>query len=143
MRSGNMKNLYAPGLLILIGVISFASLFTFTVPKVVVTTYMSSSVMTGIAREILLDYTTTTISCTGASPSCFVEVSPYTYTATWIGQTTPLLPVSSTTTIQVVYASTGLEGDLAVLVALALLVVGVATFTISYWRRNSNSSKRG
>ena len=130
-------------MLILIGVMSLVSLSAFTVPKVEVTTYMTPSILTAIAREILLDYTTTTVSCTGVTPVCFVEVSPYTYTATWIGQTTPLLPVSSTTTIQVAYASTGLEGDLAVLVTLALLVVGVVTFTISYWRRNSNSSKRG
>jgi len=133
-----MKNLYAPGLLILIGVISFASLFTFTVPKVVVTTYMSSSVMTGIAREILLDYTTTTISCTGASPSCFVEVSPYTYTATWNGQTTPLVPVFSTATSQIVYAFTGLQGELATLIALIFITIGIFLLTKWYWRKNSH-----
>jgi uncharacterized membrane protein len=138
-----MRHFIVPGLLILIGVISLGSLFIFTVPAVVLTTYMTPSTLTAIAREILLDYTTTTISCTGATPVCFVEVSPYTYTATWSGQTTPMIPVSATTTTQVSFASTGLQGDLAVLVALVLIIGGIVLFTLSHRRRNSATRKGG
>ena len=134
-----MRSSIVPGLLILIGVISLSSFFAFTVPKVVVTTYMTSSILTANEREILLDYTTTTISCTGVAPVCFVEVSPYTYTATWSGQTTPMLPVSSTTTTHVAYASSGLQGDLAAFITLLLIIGGIVLFTIAHWRRNSDT----
>ena len=131
------------GLLILIGVISLSSLFYVAVPKVVVNTYATPSILTAIAREILLDYTTTTVSCTGVAPVCFVQVSPYTYTATWSGQTTPMLPVSATTTTYVAYASSGLPGDVAVLFALVLLIAGVVLFARNYWRRNPSAPTGG
>jgi len=123
-----MKPLIVPGLLILIGAISLGSLFSFAVPKVIVSTYVTPSILTAIAPEILLDYTTTTVSCTGTGPVCFVQVSPYTYTATWSGQTTPMIPVSATTTTFVAYAFSGLPGDLAVLFALVLLIAGIILF---------------
>jgi len=134
-----MKHLIIPGLLILIGVISLGSLFYFAVTEVVVSTYVTPSILTAIAREILLDYTTSTVTCTGVAPVCFVQVSPYTYTATWSGQTTPLLPVSATTTTYVAYASSGLPGDLAVLFALVLLIAGIALLARNHWRRNSGA----
>ncbi len=138
-----MKPLIVPGLLILIGVISLGSLFYFAVPKVVVSTYVTPSILTAIAPEILLDYTTTTVSCTGTGPVCFVQVSPYTYTATWSGQTTPMLPVSATTTTLVAYAFSGPPGDLAVIFTLVLLLAGVVLLTRNHWRRNSDARTGG
>jgi len=135
-----MKHLIIPGLLILIGVISLGSLFYVAVPKIVVNTYFTPTIFTAIAREILLDYTTTTVNCTGVAPVCFVQVSPYTYTATWSGQTTPLVPVSATITTNVVYASSGLSGDVAVLFALVLLISGIVLVATNYWRRNSRAT---
>jgi len=129
-----MKGLIIPGLLIVIGVISLSSLFFFAVPKVVVSTYVTPSILTAIAREILLDYTTTTISCTGATPVCFVQVSPYTYTETWSGQTTPLLPETATTTTHVAYAFSGVPGALTVLFALILLIVGIVLLATNHRR---------
>ena len=136
-----MKRSIIPGLLILIGVISLSSLFFFAAPKIVVSTYMTPSILTAMVPEILLDYTTRTASCTGVAPVCFVQVSPYTYTETWSGQTTPMMPVSATATTYVAYASTGLPGDLAVLFTIAILVAGIVLLTRD--RRNSNTLKGG
>ena len=134
-----MKPIIVPGLLILIGLISLGSLFYFAVPKVVVSTYVTPSILTAVAPEILLDYTTTTVSCTGTAPVCFVQVSPYTYTATWSGQTTPMLPVSATATTLVAYAFSGPSGDIAVLFTLILLITGIVLFARNHWRSDTRT----
>ena len=82
--------------------------------------------LTGIAPEILLDYSTSTVSCTGISPLCFVQIYPYTYTETWSAQTTPIIPLSTTATSYVAYANSGTTGGIVVLSMLILLVGGIA-----------------
>jgi len=134
MRTKILRFPIVPGLLILIGVISLGSLFCITVPKAVVSTYATPSILSAIVREILLDYTTTTVSCTGVVPMCFVRVSPYTYTETWSGQTTPLLPETATTTTHVAYAFSGVPGALTVLFALILLIVGIVLLATNHRR---------
>jgi len=136
MRAKIMKRPIIPGLLILIGVISLSSLFYFEVPKVVVSTYVTTSILTAVAPEILLDYTTRTVSCTGVAPVCFVQVSPYTYTETWSAQTTPMMLVSSTSTTFVAYAARGLGGEISVLLILIILIGGIILFAKD-WRKDS------
>jgi len=109
----------------LIGLIAVGSLFYITVPKVVVSTYVTQSILTAVVHEILLDYTTTTVSCTGVTPVCFVRVSPYTYTETWSGQTTPLLPETSTTTTHMAYVFSGTLGGLTALFLLIVIIAGI------------------
>ena len=128
-----------PALMILVGIISLVSLFYITVPKIITFTYLAPSILTGVAPEILLDYSTSTVTCTGTAPVCFVQVSPYTYTETWSAQTTPMLPVSSTTTTYVAYAASGLLGNMGILLVLVLLFGGIILFAKSCWRRHSDA----
>jgi len=128
-----------PVLIILIGISSLVSLFYITVPKIIAFTYLSPSTLTGVAPEILLDYSTSTVTCTGTAPVCFVQVSPYTYTETWSAQTTPMLPVSSTTTTYVAYAASGFLGDIGVLLVLVLLLGGIILFAKGRWHTDTST----
>jgi len=119
-----------PGLLILIGFIAVGSLFYITIPRAVVSTYLTPSILTAVVHEILLDYSTSTVSCTGVTPVCFVRVSPYTYTETWSGQTTPLLPGTATTTTYVAYVFSGTLGYFTVLFVSIAIIAGIALFAI-------------
>jgi len=132
-----MKSPLIPAMLFMTGLIGLASLFSIKVPKVVIDTYMTPSILKAVEPEILLDYSTRTVSCTGVSPSCFVQVSPYTYTATWSGQTTPILPISVTTTTLVAYALNGSSGSLAVFFALVLLTVSIVLVARNHWRNKN------
>ena len=117
-----------PGLLVLMGLIALGSLFYITIPRAVVSTYLTPSILTAVVHEILLDYSTSTISCTGVTPVCFVRVSPYTYTETWSGQTTPLLSGTATTTTYVAYVFSGTQGYFAVLFVAIAIIGGIILF---------------
>jgi hypothetical protein len=114
-----------PVLMILVAVVSLGSLFYITVPRIAASTYIVTSTLTAVVLEILLDYSTSTVSCTGVTSVCFVQVYPYTYTETWSAQTTPIIPLSTTSTSYVAYANSGPTGDIALLSMLILLVGGI------------------
>lgn len=114
-----------PVLMILVAVASLGSLFYITGPRIAASTYIVTSTLTAANPEILLDYSTSTVSCTGVTPVCFVQVYPYTYTETWSAQTTPIIPLSTTATSYVAYAASGPTGGFAVLSMLILLIGGI------------------
>ena len=132
-----------PALMILGAIVSLGSLFYITVPRITTSTYMVTSTLTGIAPEILLDYSTSTVSCTGISPVCFVQIYPYTYTETWSAQTTPIIPLSTTATSHVAYANSSTTGGIVVLSMLILLVGGIALLARDIRRTRSAKSIGG
>ena len=132
-----------PVLMILVAVVSLGSLFYITVPRITASTYIVTSTLTAVAPEILLDYSTATVSCTGITPVCFVQVYPYTYTETWSAQTTPIIPLSTTATSYVAYANSSTIGDIAVLSMLILLVGGIALVARDLRRKQSGKSIGG
>ncbi len=133
----NMIRRLIPVLMILVAVVSLGSFFYITVPRITASTYIDTSTLTGIAPEILLDYSTSTVSCTGITPVCFVQVYPYTYTETWSAQTTPIMPLYTTATSYVAYANSGTTGDIAVLSMLILLVGGIVLLARELRRNRS------
>jgi hypothetical protein len=129
-----------PVLMILVAVASLGSLFYITVPRTSASTYIAMSTLTAVVPEILLDYSTSTVSCTGVTPVCFVQVYPYTYTETWSAQTTPILLRFTTSTSHVALVNSGSIGDVAVLCMLFLLVGGIALVTRDIRRKRSGTS---
>jgi len=134
-----MKRLLVPVLMILVAIISFGSLFYIAVPQNVTSTFSSSSTFTAVNTEILLDYSTSTVSCAGTPPICYDQVSPYTYTETWSAQTTHVVLVLSTSMSRVQYAASGTGGGIAVVTVLILLVTGMVLLARDRSRKNSRA----
>jgi len=132
-----------PVLMILVAVASLGSLFYITVPRNTASTYIVTSTLTAVAPEILLDYSTSTVNCTGVTPVCFAHVYPYTYTKTWSAQTTPIIPLSTIATSYAAYATSGPTGDIAVLSTLILLVGGIVLVARDLWRKRSGTAIGG
>lgn len=124
-----------PVLLILLAAISLGSLVYITVPNGITSTYLTASIETAINPEILLDYSTSTISCTGITPVCYEQVYPYTTTETWSAQTTHIVLALSTSTSYVPYATSGTSAGIAIV--LIILFVGIVLLTRRLWRGHS------
>ena len=121
-----MMRSLVPILLVIISAVTLASLAFATVQQFTISTYSSTYVVTGINPELLLEYSYANASCTTVpSSNCYQQVSPYTETQIWTGQTTETVPVYSTSTSYVPYAMNGIEGTISVVLAMALLVAGI------------------
>jgi len=115
-------------LLTFIMLASIASILSlvYRIPMYVTSSYLSTSVRTAINPEVLVDYSTATVSCTGAPSVCFRQIIPYTHTETWSAQTTETGTILLTSITYVPFASSGVGGNLAVLFFLILLFAGLA-----------------
>jgi len=111
--------------MILVAVISLGSMVFVTVPQNVTVAYSSPTTVTAVNAELLLDYSTSTISCPGTPQTCFMQVYPFTYTETWSAQTTQIVMVLSTSTSQIQYVASGVGGDIGIVIVLSLLGVGI------------------
>ena len=120
-----MLRALAPVLMILVAVIGIGSMVFVTVPQNVTVAYSSPTIVTAVNAELLLDYSTSTISCPGTPQTCFMQVYPFTYTETWSAQTTQIVMVLSTSTSQVQYVASGVGGGIGVVLVLGLLGVGI------------------
>jgi len=120
-----MLRTLAPALVILVAVISLGSMVFVTVQRSVTVESSSPTIVTAVNTELLEDYSTSTISCPGTPPTCFMQVYPFTYHETWSGQTTQVVIVHSTSIGQIQFVASGLGGDVGVALALALLCAAI------------------
>ena len=128
-----------PMLIILVALISLGSLFYIVVPQNVTSTHSTSSMFTSVNWEMFLDYSTSTVRCTGTPPICYDQVFPYTYTETWSATTAHVALVLSTSTSHVPYAISGTLGGIAVVVVLVFLFTGVVLFARDRQHGNSRA----
>lgn len=135
-----MLRTLAPALMILVAAISLGSMVYVTVPQNITTAYSSSTTVTAVNAEILLDYSTSTINCPGTPSTCFMQVSPFTYTETYSGQTTQIVMVPSTSTSQIQYVASGVGGDIGVVLVLSLLAVGIVLLARDRWSKHPQTA---
>jgi hypothetical protein len=126
-----------PLLMILVALVSLGTLAYTPVKKNSTLTHFSTSVATAINPEILLDYSTSTVTCYGIAQVCYEQVLPYTMTVTWSAETTLTVPLYSTSTSDVPYASGGVGGNIAVGLALTLLFVGIGLLARNRFPKHS------
>jgi hypothetical protein len=112
--------------MILVAVVSLSTLPFVKVPEYRSSTHLSTTVVTAINPEILLDYTISRVSCSSISV-CYEQVSPYTFTETWSAQVTHTMTIFSTRTNSVVYILSG-SGIIAGLLVLIVLLGGIGLF---------------
>ncbi len=124
-------------LLVLVTIVSVIGLTYPWVPEYGTSSYSTESTATAVNPEFLLDYSTSTITCTGAAPVWFEQVYPYTRTETWSAQTTLMVLVLSTFTSYVAYAN-NTQGKIALSLGFIILV-GVIIVSA---RRRSHSDSR-
>ena len=135
-----MLRVLAPVLMILVAAVSLGSMFFVTVPQNVTVAYSSPTTVAAVNAEILLDYSTSTISCPGTPPTCFMQVYPFTYTETWSAQTTQIVRVLSTSTSQIQYVTSGAGGDIGVMLMLGLLSLGIVLLARGRWPERSQAA---
>ena len=128
-----MSRLMAPVLLIVVAAISLSLMVFVKVPQNVAVAYPSSTTVTAVNAEILLDYSTSTITCPGTPPTCFMQVYPFTYTDTWSAQSTQIVMALSTSTSQIQFVASGVGGDIGVALILGLLGVGIVLLAKGRW----------
>jgi hypothetical protein len=120
-----MRRLLVLTLIVLASIASIISL-AYPVPTYVMSSHLFTSVRTAINPEVLIDYSTGTVSCAGSPPKCYQQIAPFTLTETWSGQTTNAGTIHSTSTTYVPIAISGIGGNLALLSSLILLFVSLA-----------------
>jgi hypothetical protein len=120
-----MPRLLVPTLVILAATASTLSL-TFPIPIQSISTSVSSSVLTAINPEILLDYSTSTLTCGGSPQTCYEQIVEYTTVSTWSGQTTHAETLTLTSVTSVLIAFSGLWGNVLAILFLFLLLVSAA-----------------
>ncbi|MGA2783746.1 MAG: cation transporter [Candidatus Bathyarchaeia archaeon] len=135
-----MSRLLLPALLILVAVVSLGVIVFAPLPEYTNTTRFTSILVTVINPEILLDYTISTISCSGTV--CPQQVSPYTYTETWSVQVTNTIALFSTATNYVVYATSGL-GEIAIFLFLFIFLIGSGLLVRERITRSDTLLKQG
>jgi hypothetical protein len=89
-------------------------------------TYLSTSVRTAINPEVLVDYSTATVTCTGSLSICYQQIVPYTHTETWNARTTEAGTILSTSMTDVTIATSGVLGNLMLIFSLIILFIGLA-----------------
>jgi hypothetical protein len=125
-----LSRVLLPILLILVSIIGLGAVNSMTVTTYTTYTSSTTTVLTTVNPEILLEYSYANTSCTTApSSNCFQQVSPYTETQMWTGQTTQTVPAFSTSASQVPYANTGMGAAIEYSAAI-VLVIGVILFLI-------------
>jgi hypothetical protein len=81
---------------------------------------------TATASAYWVDYSYLNVTCTGTvSTGCYQQMVPYTYTETWIGETSEVGPIYSVSERQVPYAASGLTGAVAAILLLGILLLGI------------------
>jgi hypothetical protein len=111
--------------MVIVAVVSLGALPYVKVPEYRIFTHVSTTVFTAINPELLLDYSTKTITCSGNI--CYLQMIPYTTTETWSNQVTHTVTISSTHTNPVAYIIGG-PGIIAVLLVLIVLLGGIGLF---------------
>jgi hypothetical protein len=127
-----MPSKLIPTIMILVALLSLGSLFYITVPQNITSSYESTTTLTAINPMIMVDYSTSIVSCTGTTPVCFGEVILFTYTVTFSGQTTITSLTPSTSTSHVRYATSGTGGGIAIALATILLFAGAFLLSRNY-----------
>lgn len=121
-----------PAIMILVALLSLGSMIYITVPQNITSSYTSTTILTAVNLEIMADYSTSSLSCTGTAPVCFGQVFPFTDTETFSGQTTLTLLTLSTSTSQVRYATSGTGGGIAVALVTILFFAGALLLARNY-----------
>jgi hypothetical protein len=120
-----MPRLLVSALVVLAGAASVLSL-AFPIPLYSISTYVSSSVLTAINPEIILDYSTSIVTCAGSPPACYEQIMQYTTTATWSAETTHVQTLFSTSITHVPIGFSGVWGSVSAALSLLLLLIGCA-----------------
>jgi hypothetical protein len=120
-----MRRLLVSALVVFAAAASILSI-TFPIPLPSISTYVSSSVLTAINPETIVDYSTSTVTCAGSPPACYEQILQYTTTATWSAETTHVKTLSSTSTTLVPIAFSGLWGNISTVLFLLLLLISGA-----------------
>jgi hypothetical protein len=135
-----MPRFLVPTLVVLAATASIVSL-TFPIPMQSASTSVSSSLLTAINPEILLDYSTSTITCGGSPQTCYEQIVEYTTTATWSGQTTHVETLTLTSVTSVLIAFSGLWGTVLAILFLFLLLISSALLAKStFFRRKGRTN---
>ena len=125
-----MSRLLLPILLILVSILGLGAVNFMTVMTYTTYTSSTTTILTEVNPEILLDYSYANVSCaTVPASNCFQQVSPYTETQMWTGQTTQTVPALSTSASQIPYAATSM-GTAVEHSAAIVLVIGSILFLI-------------
>jgi hypothetical protein len=120
-----MPRLLVPVLVVLAAVAGIISL-TVPLPLYSTSTYVSSSVLTAINVETILDYSTSTVTCASSSQACYEQIMEYTTSATWSAETTHVETLFSTSITYASIAFRGLWGSVLAALSLLLLLIGCA-----------------
>jgi hypothetical protein len=135
-----MSRLLLPALLILVAVVSLGVIAFAPLPEYTGTTRFTSIVATAINPEILLDYTISTVSCSGTV--CSQLVSPYTYTETLSVRVTHTIGFFSIRTSYIIYATRGL-GEIAIILFLFIFLSGGGLLAREWIARSDTLLKQG
>ncbi len=130
----NMSRYVVPFLLLLVAIVSVVALAYPWIPSYTTSSYYTQTTATAVNPEFLLNYSTSTITCTGTTPVCFEQVYPYTRTETWSAQTTLTVLVLSSSTNYVAYANTA-RGKIVVLLGF-IIIIGVVTVFMKHRSRS-------
>ena len=116
-----------PLVIVMIVLASVGGLFSLglPIPSYRSSAYVSSSVFTGIILWDFLEYSTSTVSCSGSPPTCYEQVGAYTETLTRSAESTILATLISTSTNYAPIAGRGLAGSVTVLFFLILVLIGI------------------
>lgn len=120
-----MPRFLVPALVVFAAAASVLSLAV-PIPFHSTSTYVSSSILRAINPEILLDYSTSTITCAGSPQTCYEQIIQYTTTATWSGETTHVETLTLTSMTLVPIAFSTLWGNLLAVLSLLLLLISCA-----------------
>jgi hypothetical protein len=135
-----MPRLLVPTLVVLAATASVISL-TFPIPMHSIATSVSSSVLTAINPEILLEYSTSTLACGSSPQTCYEQIVEYTTTARWSGQTTHAETLTLTSVTSVLIAFSGLWGNALAVLFLFLLLISAALLAKStFFRRKGRTN---
>lgn len=115
-----------PSLVFLASLLGLVALAYPSVPQFDTTTYFSLSTATATASAFWVEYSNVNVTCASVgSVSCVQQMIPYSYTETWVLNTTEMQQVYSVTERHVPYAA-----SLAGAFAVALIIVAIS---ISGW----------
>jgi hypothetical protein len=120
-----MQRLLVSALVAFAATASILSL-TYPIPLHSTATYVSSSILTAINPEILVDYSTSTLTCAGSPQTCYEQIIGYTTTTTWSGETTQMQTLASTSTTLVPIAFSGSWGNVSAILSILLLFISGA-----------------
>ena len=113
-----------PILLVVVAVASLGALGLATVPQYTTLTQTTMSTQTVLNPQGLIAYSYSTLTCVFPGNTCYAQVTAFTVTSIWSGQTTltRLFPTVSARSIH--FAVSGFAGTLMTLIAAVVLICG-------------------